>query len=97
MPDVGPTAVLPRRPLTVGELLDSAVLLLRTQGRLLLPLGALFAVGEQLLLHPLRLAAGVEPPSWLLGGDGIVTLWFLLALGAANEAVIVTLLGNPAE
>ncbi|MGN9915458.1 hypothetical protein [Micromonospora palomenae] len=96
MPDVGPTAVLPRRPLTVGELLDSAVLLLRTQGRLLLPLGALFAVGEQLLLHPLRLAAGVEPPSWLLGVDGLAPLWFLLAVGAASEAVIVTLLGNPA-
>ncbi|MFC8615047.1 hypothetical protein ACFT9M_01330 [Micromonospora purpureochromogenes] len=96
MPDVGPTAVLPRRPLTVGELLDSAVLLLRTQGRLLLPLGALFAVGEQLLLHPLRLATGVEPPSWLLGVDGFPALWFLLALGAASEAVIVTLLGNPA-
>ncbi|MEH0829627.1 MULTISPECIES: hypothetical protein [unclassified Micromonospora] len=96
MPDVGPTAVLPRRPLTVGELLDSAVLLLRTQGRLLLPLGLLFAVAEQLLLYPLRLAAGVEPPTWLLRGDGFAALWFLLALGAASEAVIVTLLGNPA-
>ncbi|TDC31312.1 hypothetical protein [Micromonospora sp. KC213] len=97
MPEVGPTAVLPRRPLTVGELLDSAVLLLRAQGRLLLPLGVLLAVGEQLLLLPLRLAADLRGPTyWPDGWDQFVAYWLLLACGAGTEAVIVTLLGNPA-
>ncbi|MGC5018351.1 hypothetical protein [Micromonospora sp. DT47] len=96
MSDVGPTAVLPRRPLTVGELLDSAVLLLRGHGRLLIPLGALLAVGEQLLLRPLRADPGIVPPAYLpqLGLSG--RYWLLLAVGAATEAVIITLLGNPA-
>ncbi|TDB71377.1 hypothetical protein [Micromonospora sp. KC723] len=97
MPEVGPTAVLPRRPLTVGELLDSAVLLLRAQSRLLLPLGAFLAVGEQLLLLPLRLAADLRPPAYLPGGwDPFAAYWLLLAVGAGTEAAIVTLLGNPA-
>ncbi|WP_431923857.1 hypothetical protein [Micromonospora wenchangensis] len=96
MPDVGPTAVLPRRPLTVGELLDSAVLLLRAQGRVLLPLGVLLAAGEQLLLYPLRRLADALPPVWW-SDSGVFPLWWqLLAVGAAAEAVIVLLLGNPA-
>ncbi|SCG42862.1 hypothetical protein [Micromonospora halophytica] len=96
LPDVGPTAVLPRRPLTVGELLDSAVLLLRGQGRLLIPLGALLAVGEQLLLLPLRHAARVDPPTWWPELDNFGWVWLMLAVGAGTEAVIITLLGNPA-
>ncbi|TDC70759.1 hypothetical protein E1193_29610 [Micromonospora sp. KC606] len=97
MPEVGPTAVLPRRPLTVGELLDSAMLLLRSQGRLLLPLGALLAVGEQLLLLPLRLAADLRPPTYLPEGWELFAAYGLLLVGGAGtEAVIVTLLGNPA-
>ncbi|MEV4724510.1 hypothetical protein [Micromonospora humida] len=96
MPDVGPTAVLPRRPLTVGELLDSAVLLLRDQGRVLVPLGVLLAAGEQLLLYPLRRLADALPPVWW-SDSGVFPLWWqLLAVGAAAEAVIVLLLGNPA-
>ncbi|OWV10520.1 hypothetical protein B5D80_07050 [Micromonospora wenchangensis] len=96
MPDVGPTAVLPRRPLTVGELLDSAVLLLRAQGRVLVPLGVLLAAGEQLLLYPLRRLADALPPVWW-SDSGVFPLWWqLLAVGAAAEAVIVLLLGNPA-
>ncbi|MFY1626805.1 hypothetical protein ACN268_26945 [Micromonospora sp. WMMD735] len=96
MPDVGPTAVLPRRPLTVGELLDSAVLLLRDQGRVLVPLGVLLAAGEQLLLYPLRRLADALPPVWW-SDSGVFPLWWqLLAVGAAAEAVIILLLGNPA-
>ncbi|MEE3919770.1 hypothetical protein V2I01_20245 [Micromonospora sp. BRA006-A] len=64
MPDAGPTAVLPRRPLTVGELLDAAVLLLRDQARVLVPLALLLALAEQAVLHPLRMLAGAEPPYW---------------------------------
>lgn len=96
MPDAGPTAVLPRRPLTVGELLDSAVLLLRDQARLLVPLGVLLALAEQLLLHPLRVLAAARPPEWLPVGDRLGTYWLLLAAGAGTEAVIIALLGNPA-
>ncbi|MFD2764191.1 hypothetical protein [Micromonospora eburnea] len=96
MPDVGPTAVLPRRPLTVGELLDSAVLLLRGQARLLIPLAVLLSLGEQLLLHPLRLLADARAPAWWLDPDKIGWYWLLLAVGAGTEALIIALLGNPA-
>lgn len=96
MPDVGPTAVLPRRPLTVGELLDSAVLLLRGQARLLVPLGVLLALGEQLLLLALRTQADARPPAWLPVHDRLGTYWLLLALGAGTEAAIIAMLGNPA-
>ncbi|WKU04302.1 hypothetical protein [Micromonospora sp. HUAS LYJ1] len=96
MPDVGPTAVLPRRPLTVGELLDSAVLLLRAGGRVLIPLGVLLAAGEQLLLYPLRRLADALPPVWWSDSGAFPLWWQLLAVGAAAEAVIVLLLGNPA-
>ncbi|SBT52266.1 hypothetical protein [Micromonospora auratinigra] len=97
MPDVGPTAVLPRRPLTVGELLDAAVLLLRGQARVLVPLGVLLALGEQLLLHPLRVLADARPPAWFPHDDDrLGLLWLLLAVGAGTEAAIVALLGNPA-
>jgi hypothetical protein len=96
VPDVGPTAVLPRRPLTVGELLDSAVLLLRGQARLLLPLALPLALGEQALLHPLRVLAGTRPPTWLVPLHEPAAWWLLLAVGAGAEAAIVALLGNPA-
>ncbi|MFF4806984.1 hypothetical protein ACFY03_02015 [Micromonospora chersina] len=96
MPDVGPTAVLPRRPLTVGELLDSAVLLLRNQARVLVPLAVLLALGEQALLHPVRVLAGARPPEWWFDPDRLGWYWLLLALGAGTEAMIIALLGNPA-
>ncbi|MFI7025068.1 hypothetical protein ACIBMZ_20355 [Micromonospora sp. NPDC049900] len=97
MPEAGPTAVLPGRPLTVGELLDSAVLLLRHHASTLLPLAAVLAVGEQLLLLPLRATLGVGPPLWWLPNlNNLGGFWLLLALGAATEATIVVLLGNPA-
>ncbi|PZF97057.1 hypothetical protein [Micromonospora deserti] len=96
MPDAGPTAVLPRRPLTVGELLDSAVLLLRGQARVLIPVALVLAVGEQLLLYPLRAAAGTAPPVWWVEFGRFAPYWLLLAVGAATEAMIIMLLGNPA-
>ncbi|MEU6020501.1 hypothetical protein [Micromonospora sp. NPDC047134] len=97
MPHAGSIAVLPRRPLTVGELLDSAVLLLRGHAGALLPMAAALALLEQLLLLPLRSAVGVHPPLWwapFLGNLG--PMLFLLAVGAATEAMIIMLLGNPA-
>ncbi|GAB3970314.1 hypothetical protein V1634_23130 [Plantactinospora veratri] len=94
MPDAGPTAVLPLRPLTVGELIDSAVLLFRDHARVLVPVALVLAALEQLLLHPLRLVAEVTPPAYLPRIDELPAYWFLLAVGAACEAVIVALLGN---
>ncbi|TDC30579.1 hypothetical protein E1211_23930 [Micromonospora sp. 15K316] len=97
MPDAGPIAVLPHRPLTVGELLDSAVLLLRAQARVLVPIALVLAAAEQfLVLQPLRLAAGTVPPIWWMSGGSFGTYWLLLAAGAATEAMIIMLLGNPA-
>ncbi|MGW1057260.1 hypothetical protein [Micromonospora rubida] len=96
MPDAGPTAVLPRRPLTVGELLDSAVLLLRGHARVLIPAALVLATAEQFLLHPLRVAAGARPPGFVFHLGQLAPYWGLLAVGAATEAVIVLLLGNPA-
>ncbi|MCZ7425579.1 hypothetical protein O7607_07540 [Micromonospora sp. WMMA1949] len=98
MPDAGPTAVLPRRPLTVGELLDAAVLLLRDQARVLVPLALLLALAEQAVLHPLRMLAGTDPPYWWPAafGETLPEYWLLLAAGAGTEAAIVALLGAPA-
>ncbi|MCZ7439624.1 hypothetical protein O7598_24695 [Micromonospora sp. WMMC241] len=101
MSDAGPTAVLPRRPLTVGELLDAAVLLLRDQARVLLPLALPLALAEQVLLHPMRMLAGAHPPGWWPGGwaggePRLGWYWLLLAVGAGTEAMIIALLGNPA-
>ncbi|MFI7606634.1 hypothetical protein ACIBTV_16045 [Micromonospora sp. NPDC049366] len=96
MPDAGPVAVLPRRPLTVGELLDSAILLLRQHALVLVPLAAALAAAEQLLLLPLRAAADTTPPIWWLADGRFAAYWLLLAVGAATEAMIIALLGNPA-
>ncbi|WBB88766.1 hypothetical protein [Verrucosispora sp. WMMC514] len=97
MPDTGPSVVLPGRPLTTGELLDSAVLLLRGQAPVLLPVAAVLAAAEQLVLLPLRSAMGATAPLWWVSdADDLDTFWFLLALGAATEAMIIMLLGNPA-
>ncbi|NGM16061.1 hypothetical protein ENC19_27225, partial [Verrucosispora sp. CWR15] len=97
MPDTGPTVVLPGRPLTTGELLDSAVLLLRGQAPVLLPVAAVLAAAEQLVLLPLRTAVGATAPLWWVSDTNeLDTFWFLLTLGAATEAMIILLLGNPA-
>jgi len=89
--------VLPLRPLTVGELLDAAVSLLRGHGRVLLPVAAVLAAAEQAVLAPLRKAAGAEPPAYLPNFpefDHVGLYWVLLATGAATEIVIITLLGG---
>lgn len=89
--------LLPLRPLTVGELLDAAVSLLRAHGRALLPVAAVLAAIEQALLAPLRLAADVQPPAYLPDFPELRHLeifWVLLAAGAATEVTIIALLGG---
>lgn len=89
--------LLPLRPLTVGELLDAAVSLLRVHGRALLPVAVVLAAIEQALLAPLRLLAGVEPPAYLPDFPQlrhVELFWLLLAVGAATEVTIIALLGG---
>jgi len=82
---------LPLRPMTLGELLDAAMTLLRRRALPLLAAAAVLAGAEQVVLAPLRRAAGLEPPYFWLG-DGFGTWWTLVALGFALEAGIITLL-----
>ncbi|MGH3647953.1 MAG: hypothetical protein ACRDTM_12360 [Micromonosporaceae bacterium] len=82
-------AVLPLRPLTVGELLDSSVALLRTSARPLLALGAGLALAEQALLEPLRYLAAQSADAALLS-------YVLFACGLGTESLILALLASPA-
>ncbi|MPZ26423.1 MAG: hypothetical protein GEV12_08190 [Micromonosporaceae bacterium] len=87
--------MLPLRPLTVGELLDAAVALLRTRAPLLVGLGAVAAGLEQAVLFPLRRLADVD--TWYLPPDDRWPAWTLLVLvGFATEAAIIAALGAPA-
>jgi len=84
---------LPLRPMTLGELLDAAVSLLRRRALLLLCAAAVLATAEQLVLAPLREAAGLSPPYYWPAGDA--GAWAALsALGFAMEATIIALLGS---
>jgi hypothetical protein len=79
--------------MTLGELLDSAMSLVRQRALLLLSAAAVLAVAEQLVLAPLREAAGLSAPYfWPSGSVGV--WWALIALGFAMEATIITLLGG---
>jgi hypothetical protein len=87
--------VVPLRPLTVGELLDAAVALLRTRALLLLSLGAALAAAEQAVLFPLRRLADVDLRYW--PADDRWGAWTLLVMvGFATEALVIALLGKPA-
>jgi hypothetical protein len=88
-------AVLPLRPLTVGELLDAAINLLRRNAVRLLSVAAGLAVAEQLLLYPLRRLAAVTPPFYFPPyADRLGTYWLLLATGMGTEAVAIAVLGG---
>jgi len=88
-------AALPRRPLTIGELLDAAVQVIRGPAWVLLPLALVFAIAEQGILLPVRDALGVD---FLDGfqddfGTTVAALWSITALGLGLEAFIITALG----
>jgi hypothetical protein len=90
-------ATLPLRPLTVGELLDAGITLLRRHPGRLLGLAAALALAEQLVLLPLRLAVERVPPSYLPDWWGAVRgFWVLMAVGAGTEVVAITLVGAAA-
>jgi hypothetical protein len=84
---------LPLRPMTLGELLDAAMALLRVRALPLLGLGAVLALLEQALLVPLRSAAFVTAPYYGPARGHFGQWWTITALGFATEIVILTLLG----
>lgn len=87
------TGVLPLRPLTLGELLDAAVALLRGQAKVLLGAGFVLAVIEQAALYGLRVGTA-RPPYLLPYDDRLDIYWLALAVGFATELVIITALGG---
>jgi hypothetical protein len=90
-------ATLPLRPLTVGELLDAGITLLRRHPGRLLGLAAALALAEQLALLPLRIATHRVPPNYLPDWwDALGGFWLVLAVGAGTEVVAVTLVGAAA-
>jgi len=84
--------VLPLRPLTVGEILDAAVALLRTRALPLLGVGFVLAALEQALLYPMRSLSHMTP--FYVPDDNHVTEWWAtVSLGFGFEAMIIALLG----
>jgi hypothetical protein len=94
VPQSQPTGVLPLRPLTFGELLDAAVLLLRGNAKVFLLVAAILAAGEQVLLYPLRIAAGIRPPFGLPYSDRLGEYWLMLGVGLGTEVAIIALVGG---
>ncbi|WP_090788430.1 hypothetical protein [Asanoa ishikariensis] len=91
------TSAIPRRPLTMGELLDAALLVLRGHAAALLPLAAVLAVGEQWLLGPLRAWVGLDLLDPFRSVDhNFGPLWTTLCVGAGCEALIIALVAAPA-
>ena len=87
--------VIPLRPLTLAELLDCAVELLRRNARALVAASAGLALVEQALLYPLRITAGTVPPNYTDPAEGrLGVFWLLLALGLGTEAAVIALLGG---
>jgi hypothetical protein len=83
---------VPLRPMTLGELLDAAVALLRQRALPLLTVAAALAVAEQALLGPLRDSVGATPPFY--GPGGGEGWWLMAAVGFATEAAVITVLGG---
>lgn len=97
-------SVLPLRPLTVGELLDAAVGLLRGNARGLLAAAFALSAAAQAILFPLRDFTTLPAPQniyyWLvwpyyaLDGVELVPFWLMVGAGYLTEAVIIALLGG---
>ncbi len=71
--------VLPLRPLTLGELLDAAVALLRGRAKMLLAAGFVLALIEQAVLYNLRVGTA-RPPYLLPYDDRLELYWLALAV-----------------
>lgn len=84
---------LPLRPMTLGELLDAAMTLLRARALPLLGTAAVLAALEQVLLGPLRAGAFATAPAYGPARDHFGAWWQVMATGFATEAAALTLLG----
>lgn len=93
MTDYAQPGPLPLRPLTTGELLDAAVVLLRTRLTKLIWLGIAFAVVEQAVLFPLRRLAD-QDISTRPGTGLLVQFSILVVVGFATEAFCIGVLGG---
>jgi hypothetical protein len=84
---------LPLRPLTTGEVLDAAVVLLRARAGKLIGLGLAFAFAEQIILFFLRRMADLDdrmlPATGALGIYGV-----LIVVGFGTEAFCIGALGG---
>lgn len=86
------TASVPLRPLTVGELLDAAAEVTRGAAPALLPIAAVLAAAEQVLMVGLRIEffhGSVFPDVPELVGPA----WLAVAVGLGTEVLIIALLG----
>jgi len=84
---------LPLRPMTLGELLDAAMSLLRARALPLLAVAGVLAVLEQSLLLPLRSAAGATAPYYGPARGHFGDWWALASAGFGLEVAVITLLG----
>ncbi|MEV4637507.1 hypothetical protein AB0J80_09165 [Actinoplanes sp. NPDC049548] len=84
---------LPLRPMTLGELLDAAMTLLRARALPLLLTSGVLAVLEQALLMPLRAAASATAPVYGPARGSFGSWWVLASAGFATEGFIICLLG----
>ena len=87
---------LPLRPMTLGELLDAAMALLRRRAAPLFCAAAVLAALEQVVLAPMRSWAYLSPPYFGPAENHFQLWWLVTSLGFGAEILIITLLGSPA-
>ncbi|WP_067497562.1 hypothetical protein [Actinoplanes sp. TFC3] len=85
---------LPLRPMTLGELLDAAMTLLRARALPLLVTAGVLAGLEQLVLLPFRELAFATAPFYGPARGSFGAWWTLIAVGFATEAFIICVLGS---
>jgi hypothetical protein len=85
---------MPLRPLTLGELLDAAVVLLRERAGTFIFAGFVLSAAEQALLYSLRRPLAADPPFYLPYADQLGRFWLTFSLGFATEAFILATLGG---
>ncbi|MEV6632139.1 hypothetical protein AB0M54_15450 [Actinoplanes sp. NPDC051470] len=84
---------LPLRPMTLGELLDAAMALLRRRAVPLFAAGLVLAAAEQVALAPLRAWAHLTPPWYGPSEEYLIPWWITVAAGFGTELFVLTLLG----
>jgi hypothetical protein len=79
--------------MTLGELLDAAMALLRRRALPLFCAAAVLAILEQVVLAPLRAWAFLSPPYFGPAEDHFRAWWLVSSLGFGGELFLITLLG----